>query len=85
MVYGQIVSYFLARTPRPALKLVCFTLYMKSDVSKYYKELFCRPSKLKYGLSINVGLPVCCIRNIFCIGSRLSFVLPEYIPVEQNL
>ena len=61
MVYGQIVSNFLARTPRPALELVCFTLYMKSDVSKYYKELFCRPSKLKYRLSINVGLPVPCL------------------------
>ena len=85
MVYGQIASYFLARTPRPALKLVCFTLYMKSDVSKYYNELFCQSSKLKYGLSINVGLPVCYIRKICCIGSRLSFVLPEYIQVEQNI
>ena len=65
MVYGQIASYFLARTPRPALKLVCFTLYMESDVWKYYNELsICQPLKLKYGLSINVGLPVCCIRNI---------------------
>ena len=77
MVSGQIVNCFLARNPRPALKLECFTLYMESDVWKYYNELFCQPSKLKYGLSMNVGLPVCCIQNICGKGSRLSFVLPE--------
>ena len=76
--YCPMVSCFLARNPRPALMLVCFTLYMESDVWKYNNELFCQPSKLKYGLSINVGLPVCCIRNICWKGSRLSLVLPEF-------
>ena len=78
MVYGQIVNCFLARNPRPALKLVCFTLYMEIDVWKYYNELFCQSSQLKYGLSINVGLSVYCIWKICWKGSSLSFFLPEF-------
>ena len=78
MIYGQIVNCFLARNPRPALKLVCFTLYMEIDVWKYYNELFCQSSQLKYGLSINVGLFVYCIRKICWKGSSLSFFLPEF-------
>ena len=78
MVYGQIVNCFLARNPRPALKLVCFTLYMEIDVWKYYNELFCQSLQLKYGLSINVGLSVYCIWKICWKVSSLSFFLPEF-------
>ena len=78
MIYGQIVNCFLARNPRPALELVCFTLYMEIDVWKYYNELFCQSSQLKYGLSINVGLSVYCIWKICWKVSSLSFFLPEF-------
>ena len=61
---------FLLGDPRPAVKLVCFTLSIEREVWKYYNEVFGQPSKLKYGLHdlydfrLNVQLPVCCIQNI---------------------